>query len=218
MPQMDLPLFPLGQTVLAPSMPLPLQIFEPRYREMIAHCLETDRKFGVVLIREGEEVGETASPYEVGTVAEITTANRLDDGRMLIETEGRQRFRIIERFYDRSYLHATVELLDEQVGVLENALPLAAELQQLVFRYIGILRKLEDQEDLEVELPREPLDLSYLVLALLQVPDAERQDLLEARDAEVRLRREVQILRREVAILERMIEPPTQSKSYFSLN
>lgn len=216
---MDLPLFPLGQTVLAPSMPLPLQIFEPRYREMIAHCLETDRKFGVVLIREGEEVGETASPYEVGTIAEITTANRLDDGRMLIETEGRQRFRIIERFYDRSYLHATVELLDERVGLLENALPLAADLQQLVFRYIGILRTFEDEGELEIDLPREPLDLSYLVLALLQVPDAERQELLEARDAEVRLRREVQILRREVAILERMIEPPSdRGKSYFSPN
>src|SRR5579875_1461165 len=84
----DLPLFPLGHVVLAPSMPLPLHVFEARYRELIADCLRADRRFGIVLIRTGEEVGETPLPHEVGTVAEITAATELEGGRYGIWTEG----------------------------------------------------------------------------------------------------------------------------------
>ena len=65
-----LPIFPLN-TVLFPGAPLPLRIFEPRYREMLQACLEADRRFGVALIKSGQEVGESAEPYEIGTVARI---------------------------------------------------------------------------------------------------------------------------------------------------
>jgi len=214
----DMPLFPLG-SLLVPNMELPLRIFEARYREMIGKCLTGDRRFGVVLIREGLEVGETASPYEVGTVAEIVQAARSEDGQIFIVTEGRERFRIVERFYDREYLHGTVEFLDESLGLSENASPLADEGRDLALQYIGILLRLGDEEDgVEITLPADPLELSYKIVHLLQVPDIERQQLLEAGSAEERLRLEVQILRREVMILERMASISTQDDSFFSAN
>lgn len=216
--QIDLPLFPLGHVVLAPSMPLPLHVFEARYRALIADCLRGTRRFGVVLIREGEEVGETAIPHDVGTVAEITAATELDDGRYGIWTEGRERFRIIERFYDRSYLHATVEVLDEPLGLLENTAPLAQVVRGLVQRYVRLLLHLAGEEEMEIVFSQEPVELSYKVLSVLQILDRERQHLLELASAESRLRAEEQLLRREVVILQRMIDLPRQEQAFFHPN
>ena len=66
-----IPLFPLS-TVLFPGGTIPLQIFEDRYHSMIQDCLESNSKFGVVLIKEGKEVGGAAVPHRVGTLAKIT--------------------------------------------------------------------------------------------------------------------------------------------------
>jgi Lon protease-like protein len=217
MASIDLPLFPLSQ-VLVPAMPQPLRIFESRYQEMISACLQGDRRFGVVLIREGHEVGETASPYDVGTVAEITAVAQLAGDEFVILAEGRQRFRIVERFYDRSYLHGTVELLDEPIGLLENAAPLASEVHELAMEYASMVLKVEGEDPVEIALPDEPLDLSYKVLSMLQILDREKQHLLETESAEARLRDELLILRREVLILERMVHMPEQKTSYFNPN
>ena len=83
----NLPLFPLN-TVLFPGMVLPLHIFEERYKLMMNRCLEQERPFGVVLIREGAEVGEQAVPYDVGTTSVIAGVTRYDDGRMNIVSLG----------------------------------------------------------------------------------------------------------------------------------
>src|SRR4051812_43493059 len=100
----ELPLFPLN-TVLFPGMPLPLHIFESRYREMITVCSRDERPFGVVLIREGQEVGEPAEPFTVGTMARIVGVDRLPDGRMNIVTVGTQRFRLLNHSADKqSYI------------------------------------------------------------------------------------------------------------------
>jgi Lon protease-like protein len=223
MEPLDLPLFPLG-TVLLPSMTLPLHIFEPRYRQMIAACLQHDRRFGVVLIREGEEVGETALPFDVGTVAEIIASTRLPDGRMNLIAEGRQRFRILERFYDRIYLHGSVEILDEPFGLPENTLPLADQARDLVVRYLhALLRQAQQDDELEIELPDEPVDFSYRFAGLWQQihPSSmlELQTLLEAVSAEDRLRQEVLMLRREFAILDRVAHSaPPEQQGYFNPN
>src|SRR5205814_5524803 len=84
-------LFPLN-TVLFPGMPLPLHIFEERYKLMIGRCLEEERPFGVVLIQSGPEVGGTAVPHRVGTTAHIAAVRRLDDGRMNLIAIGQERF------------------------------------------------------------------------------------------------------------------------------
>ena len=207
MERFDLPLFPLS-TVLVPSMTLPLHIFEPRYRCMIAACLGGDRRFGVVLSRDGEDVGETASACAVGTVAEIVSSDRLADGRLNLITEGRGRFEILRRFSDLSYLHATVRMLDEPLGIVENAVPLARETRILTERYLHMLLQQAQQDDLVIDLPEEPVDLSYHFANLWQqihpVSLPEMQALLEAESAEARLRQEVGILRREFAILQRI--------------
>ena len=77
-----LPLFPLN-LVLFPGMPLPLHILEERYRAMIGECRDTEQPFGVVLIKEGLEVGGPADPFMTGTSARIVRVEDMDDGRDL---------------------------------------------------------------------------------------------------------------------------------------
>ena len=78
----ELPLFPL-HTVLFPGMPLALHVFEPRYLQMVGECMRTRQPFGVVLIREGQEVGDpTAELFPVGCTAEIAQLQPLEDGRL----------------------------------------------------------------------------------------------------------------------------------------
>ena len=85
MPGGLIPLFPL-QVVVFPRTPLPLHIFEDRYRLMIRQCLAEDLPFGVVLIKRGQEVGDDAEPYTVGTVARIIESTHLNNGAMNIVT------------------------------------------------------------------------------------------------------------------------------------
>ncbi len=89
-----IPLFPL-HTVLFPGGLLPLRIFEVRYLDMIRTCLKQETGFGVCLIRSGKEVGEIATPYEIGTLAHIVDWNTGADGLLGITARGEQRFRIV---------------------------------------------------------------------------------------------------------------------------
>src|SRR5579872_4178499 len=110
-----LPLFPLSE-VLFPGMMLPLHIFEPRYRLMIRRCVSEKLPFGVVLITKGQEVGDGAEFFNVGTTARITRVQRADDGRLYIASIGEQRFRILQTFTDQPYLQGEVEVIPEQPG------------------------------------------------------------------------------------------------------
>lgn len=193
----EISLFPL-HTVLFPEMPLPLHIFEPRYREMIGLCLADDRRFGVVLIRSGAEVGAPAVPFEVGTVAEIAEVQQHEDGRLNLLTIGRERFRILQLTQRAPYLRGVVELIDD---------PAAAEPEQVrdaarLFRqYLEHFRTMTGQEPFDLELPEQPDRLSYLIGAALQIPAAELQALLELPGARARLNEEAVILRRELVFL-----------------
>jgi len=104
-----LPLFPLD-LVLLPSTPLPLHIFEPRYKEMIGECLINHAPFGVVrALEEGFA--------EVGCTAEIiTVTKKYPDGRMDLVAEGRQRFEVLELNRERSFLQADVLLVPDEPG------------------------------------------------------------------------------------------------------
>ena len=101
-----LPLFPLD-LVLLPGTPLPLHIFEPRYREMISECLDRSQHFGVIRGKEQELA-------DVGCTAEIlTVTKKYDDGRMDIVTEGRARFEVMQLNQERSFLQAEVLYLHD---------------------------------------------------------------------------------------------------------
>ena len=102
-----LPLFPLD-LVLFPGTPLPLHIFEPRYREMISECLDRKKSFGVVRAKE-EGVAEIGCTAEI-----ITVTKKYPDGRMDIVTEGRERFEVMQVNQERSFLQAEVLYLQDE--------------------------------------------------------------------------------------------------------
>jgi Lon protease-like protein len=102
-----LPIFPL-ELVLLPGVPLPLHIFEPRYQEMIAECLEKKKPFGVVR-------ASSDGVAEVGCTAEIlSVTKKYDDGRMDILTRGVERFEVIEVNQERSFLQAEIAVLQDE--------------------------------------------------------------------------------------------------------
>ena len=106
-----LPLFPLPNVVLFPNVFLPLHIFEPRYREMVADALSSDRMIGMVLLKPGWQHGYEGRPpvYPIGCSGVITHVERLEDGRYNIVLRGVERFRILEEDRRRLYRLASVE-------------------------------------------------------------------------------------------------------------
>jgi uncharacterized protein len=108
-----LPLFPLPRVVLFPNVFLPLHIFEPRYREMVADAVASDRTIGMALLRPGWERDYEGRPpvYPIGCSGVITHAERLADGRYNIVLRGVERFRIASEQHDRPYRVAIVEPL-----------------------------------------------------------------------------------------------------------
>jgi len=114
-----LPLFPLPNVVLFPNVFLPLHIFEPRYREMMADALASDRMIGMVLLRPGWERDYEGRPpiYSVGCSGVLTHSEQLPDGRYNLVLRGIERFRIVEEDQARSYRRAIVEpLRDRALG------------------------------------------------------------------------------------------------------
>lgn len=109
---MKLPMFPLG-TVLVPRMPLPLYVFEDRYRALVHDCLAGDRTFGVVLIERGHEVGGGDVRFGIGCTARIDEAERTPDGRWGIVATGAERFRVDAWLPDDPYPQAEVTVLDD---------------------------------------------------------------------------------------------------------
>ena len=124
-----LPLFPLD-VVLLPGAPLPLHVFEPRYKEMIGECLERKQPFGVLRAKDGEVA-------EIGCTAEILNlVKKYDDGRMDIITQGRQRFEVMQIHPERSFLQAEVFYLRDDPGTptreeASRALELHGEIMKL---------------------------------------------------------------------------------------
>ena len=193
----ELPLFPLD-VVLFPGMPLPLHIFEPRYREMIGLCAREERPFGVLLIKEGRDVGPPATPVDVGTMARVVSIDRLEDGRLNIMTVGTQRFRLVNYSAEKqSYLVGDVEPIDEETVEPALVAPLAAEISSLTLRYITLLQMASGHELVPFDLPRSPVDLSFAVGATLRVHNVERQELLQAESTAGRLALEKRLLERE---------------------
>ncbi|MDT8305198.1 MAG: LON peptidase substrate-binding domain-containing protein [Anaerolineae bacterium] len=201
----ELPLFPL-QTVLFPGMPLALHIFEPRYRQMVGECLRERQPFGVVLIREGDEVGDVlVEPFPIGCTAEIAQMQPLEDGRMQLLVIGRERFRILQLHHDQPYLTGTVEDFPLQDGGPENHAAVAA-LRPWVEEYLLLLSEAGELEFDATRLPSEPEMLAYLAATVLQVPVLEKQALL-AEPAATNLLNDMRgIYRRELPLLRAMLQ------------
>ncbi len=214
-----LPLFPLN-TVLFPGMPLRLHIFEDRYKQMMNQCLQTHQPFGVVLIREGVEVGgPLAEPYSVGCTAQIMQVEPLDHGRMNITAIGEERFRILSLARDQVYLAGVVES-----SPLSNSGPKAMKragrnLRPWVEQYLDILTKAGNVQFDSSQLPEDPLALAYLTAYLIQVPPAQKQELLALEQAARFVDSVAGVCRREVLLLNTIIERESgEDERPFSLN
>ena len=153
-----LPLFPL-EVVLLPGTPLPLHIFEPRYKEMIGECLANEAPFGVVrALDEGIA--------EVGCTAEIITVTKeYPDGRMDLIAEGRNRFEVLELNQERSFLRAEVLMVpDEQGNTQQEERVRAIQLHLEILSLAGAVQDLSaaDQNQLSFYLAGSlPLDLDF---------------------------------------------------------
>lgn len=204
---MEIPLFPLN-TVLFPGNTIPLHIFEDRYKQMIGQCIEEKRPFGVVLIREGEEVGGSAEPFEVGTTARIVEAQRLDDGKLNVTCLGEQRFRVLDIRQREPYLVGDVEMLGRFDTPIEpddsgrDLADLAARAGSLFAEYVRLNLALTHQWARTIEMPSGPGPLADFIGHRLAVDLQAKQRLLEEESPRHRLQTEVEVLREAIRLLQ----------------
>jgi uncharacterized protein len=198
-------LFPLN-TVLFPGAVVNLHVFEERYRTMIAECLDTGEAFGVVLIRDGREAGDPeVEPHEIGTTAEIAEVTPLPAGRYAIRATGERRFRIARIVSRDPYLLADVEFLDDAGDAGARAAELTDRVAGEFREYVRLLVAFSGKSA-DVELPSDPVHVSYVVGDALQVADGLKQRLLELGSAEARLAAELGFLRRLLPQLRQLLE------------
>ena len=189
----ELPLFPLN-VVLFPGMHLPLHIFEERYKAMIGECVEREAPFGVVLIKEGQEVGDPAEPLRVGTAARILQVERLEEGRMNILTRGEARFRVVEVTQWVPHVVGQVQYLEEEAG--EDLSVIVAEVAEDFALFRRNLTALSGGWTSQAAVPQDPVRLSYGAAASLDLPADIRQELLTAGTARDRLEQLKPLLKR----------------------
>jgi ATP-dependent Lon protease len=187
----ELALFPLPEVVLFPGCLLPLHIFEPRYREMVNDCLENDTSFGILNVDP-----KTREPAQVGCSADILEVQKLPDGRMNILTMGRNRFRVHDYKYDRSYLIGVIEWIEDKDEAEDDDLDvLAKQMRQLLQDVVRLSAKLADKKvEFPDDLPTAPQELSFWVAGSFPGLPDEQQVLLEMRETSARLKREAEIL------------------------
>ena len=166
-----LPLFPL-EVVLLPGTPLPLHIFEPRYKEMMRECLANEAPFGVVRAME-------QGIAEVGCTAEIVTVTKeYPDGRLDLVAEGRKRFEVLEVNEERSFLRAEVLLVPDEPGpAVEEERVRAIQLHLEILSLAGAVQDLSaaDQNQLSFYLAGSlPLDLDFKQKLLAMRSESER--------------------------------------------
>ncbi len=192
-----IPLFPLG-TVLYPGQPLPLHIFESRYRQLVRTLLDLPperREFGVLAIREGREVGTDGvrALHDVGCAARLERVADLPDGRFDILTVGTRRFALEAVDGSLAYLQGDVRWLPESGG---EATVVAPGVRRLFVGYRDAVLGPTGPEP-----PDDPRALSYHAAATMVLDLADHQALLAAPDDGARLRTLATLLRRERAVL-----------------
>ncbi|HEX9985143.1 MAG TPA: LON peptidase substrate-binding domain-containing protein [Thermoanaerobaculia bacterium] len=183
-----LPLFPLPNIVFFPHTRLPLHVFEPRYRQLIKDALETDQRFGIVLLRPGWEADYFGAPplFEFGTLATIEQAVPLDEGRYNILVRGDVRVRIVGEVTSVPYRTARVTAEPEAPRALEESYAQREWLADLSRQYLTYL---PDQTAVP-EIETVNLDsLANALIMSLNINIEEKQSLLEIHDVVKRAER-----------------------------
>ncbi|MCK2149142.1 MULTISPECIES: LON peptidase substrate-binding domain-containing protein [Marinobacter] len=186
---MNVPLFPLNSIVL-PRGRIPLQLFEPRYIDMLTRCLKEDRGFVVVLLRDGAEVGPTASFYDIGTYVRIIDFQQLENGLLGITVEGTAKVTVVRSWRQEDGLNVgDVEVLldeaDSEVPDRFNELP---SVLRALFRH-PVVRDL----DMDVDYG-DARHVGWRLTELLPLDKQEKQRLVELQDPLERLSRLQELL------------------------
>jgi Lon protease-like protein len=207
-----LPLFPLP-LVLFPGAPLPLHIFEPRYRRMVEDCLASDSRFGI-LFRPDDVAELELPPGHVGCVACIDREIPLSEGRSNIIVHGEDRF-ALQRFVASPAPYHVGEVAEyDDVPEPSSALaPIAEEVLVLFDRVGHAARELADDENPLPALPDDPSALAFGIAAMIDIEASARQSLLASRSASDRLRRVEQILSTAMPSLELRARVHARAKS-----
>lgn len=185
-----IPLFPLPNVVLFPRMPLPLHVFEPRYRKMVADVLGGHRTIGMVLLRPGWEADYHGRPaiYAVGCAGRLEDCDPLDDGRFDIVLRGLTRFRVVEEHAGEPYRLASVEAFDDRPGE-------AVALDEARRRVLAAIGQAADGPAVLVTQPEMPHELFVNALCQsLSLDPVERQSLLDCDGLPSRYERLLEIL------------------------
>ena len=195
----ELPLFPLP-IVLFPGVPLPLHIFEPRYRQMLTDVRRGNSLFGLSYFDPDSSTSERPLPGHVGCVAEISETQTMPDGRSNILTVGLVRYRV-DDYVDRGdpYLVARVSFFEDDAEDETLLGESSREVAQIFTRIARAVRLINDER---ANLPdisdTDPQRLSFLVAAAMEVDTDVKQELLELRLTSERLRRLRDMLARTV--------------------
>jgi Lon protease-like protein len=230
---MRLPLFPL-HTVLFPHLPLPLDVFEERYRAMATDLMADGSRYAgrfvVSMITEGPEVGADATTHDIGTICEVRSAEQFADGRWMLIGVGIIRVRI-GPVQGATTPYRLVEALELADPAGDGAAALLPPVQTALDAYLATVKRfvvraasvgrIEPQEPTDVaasldrmlkpiQLPDDPVAASYAVGGLLQIELSRKQHLLELPDAASRLRAELRLLEREARLLDDGAMPPVQ--------
>lgn len=178
---MEIPLFPVS-TVLLPESALSLRIFEPRYLEMVSHCMKTDSGFGVCLIKSGKEPGLLTNFYQTGTMAKIIDWGQDKDGILEIEIQG------ICRFQVESDWAETNQLIMAEVSITpEPARPVPANYLFLAEFFERLARRMKISDEHFIHKLEDAVQLGYSLADFLPLSSLQKQNFLEVNDPIERL-------------------------------
>ena len=174
----NLKLFPLNK-VLFPGMPLYLNIFEERYKQLINECIEENAPFGVLLIKKGHEINdETAQTFNVGCAAKISHYERLADNRMHLIAFGTRKFSVSEFFITHHILSGKITFDPEIEAETRAITEFDNKLRDLLLRYMKILAELQETDFHPIDFPEDTIQLTYFIANILSIPLTSKQKLL----------------------------------------
>ena len=195
----ELPIFPLP-AVLFPGMPMPLHIFEPRYRKMLSDIRAGDNLFGLSYFDAGSSDKDVPPAGHIGCVAEVTETQALPDGRSNVLAVGVVRYHV-ESYIDRgdSYLVVRANYFEDDDDDDAALAPKAREVAAMFMRVANAIRVINNERgNLPDISDTEPQKLSFLVAAAMEIEVEQKQELLELRSTAGRLNRLRDVLVRVV--------------------
>jgi Lon protease-like protein len=178
-----LPMFPLG-SVLFPSMPLTLRIFEERYLKLLGDLMRSDTPaFGVVLVSRGSEVGGGEQRMMIGTVASVTEIGTTDEF-LGLESFGSRRFRVIDWLPDDPYPIADIEFIPDLIWE-DNLMPARVHLESQVRTLLSLASEFGELVfGADIDLSDDPMSAAWQLAGILPIGELDRFDLLSSQSAE----------------------------------